>query len=315
MHPHPTPQSTVCSSLLLAVVLGACASAPPRSHEAPLLRSQEPPARDAEAPRVATDPTISALYEAHNRERANAGLPPLKPNSELQAAAERHARDMAEHEKMSHEGSNGSSPQNRIAKAGYRARATGENVAYGQRTAEQVMTVWMDSRPHKKNILGNFSEVGAAAIASEDGDLYWCVDFGLPWPKLEPDEAAATLVEAINRERVRAGKDPLSISPQLEAAVRRQVRDMAEQRSLEPKPSDRLTLFRRVEKSGYRFAKAAQNVAKGQPTPDDLLQAWLKGKAQKNNILGEYSQIGAAYAADTDGTPYWCVLFGIPLER
>jgi uncharacterized protein YkwD len=38
----------------------------------------------------------------------------------------------------------------------------------------------MKSPPHKRNILGNFSEIGAACATASDGTLYWCVSFGLP---------------------------------------------------------------------------------------------------------------------------------------
>jgi uncharacterized protein YkwD len=307
MRPQLSHDFVSLSLLLASFTFVACASAPPRA--------QDPPRGEADAPVATQDSTITSLIEAHNKERAKEGLPPLKPNEKLQAAAERHARDMAEHRIMSHEGSDKSTPQDRIAEAGYRSQRTGENVAYGQRTPDRLMATWMDSPPHKKNILGQFSEVGAAVATAEDGTPYWSVDLGLPWPDLDPAEAATRLVEAINRERSRAGKPVLETNALLEVAARRQARDMGEQRTLDPKPSDHLTPFRRVEKSGYRFAKIAQNVAQGHPTPEELLSAWMKDKGSKGNVLGTYSQVGAGYAAAKDGTPYWSVLFGIPLGR
>jgi uncharacterized protein YkwD len=42
------------------------------------------------------------------------------------------------------------------------------------------MKAWMDSPGHKKNVLGEFSEIGAACAVGEDGATYWCVTFGLP---------------------------------------------------------------------------------------------------------------------------------------
>ena len=66
---------------------------------------------------------VAAVVEAHNRERKEAGLPPVKASAKLQAAAQAHARDMAEHEKMDHKGSDGSTPFRRIERQGYRYRA------------------------------------------------------------------------------------------------------------------------------------------------------------------------------------------------
>src|SRR3954463_9434722 len=87
---------------------------------------------------------LASLVEAHNRERKMADLSPLKVSPKLQATAESHALDMAEHRKMSHKGSDGSTPFQRMEKQGYRFRRAGENVAYGQSDVEGVMKVWMN---------------------------------------------------------------------------------------------------------------------------------------------------------------------------
>ena len=104
----------------------------------------------------------------------------MKASARLQAAAQAHARDMAEHEKMNHKGSDGSTPFRRIERQGYRYRRAGENIAYGQPDVEGVMKVWMNSPPHKKNILGGFSQIGVGYATAEDGTPYWCVTFGFP---------------------------------------------------------------------------------------------------------------------------------------
>ncbi len=87
---------------------------------------------------------------------------------------------MAKRKKMGHEGSDGSAPADRITDEGYRYRRVGENVAYGRWTPEGLMHGWLESPPHKKNILGSYSQIGAACAIAEDGTAYWCVTFGLP---------------------------------------------------------------------------------------------------------------------------------------
>ncbi|MBV8606710.1 MAG: CAP domain-containing protein [Singulisphaera sp.] len=141
-------------------------------------------ARTAAVPREisAPDPNevVARLVEAHNRERARAGLPPLEVDPQLEAAAEAHARDMAGHVQMRHRGSDGSNPFQRIEAQGYRFRRAGENVAWGQPSPESVMRDWMHSRGHRRNILGEFSQIGAAYAIGADGSPYWCVTFGDP---------------------------------------------------------------------------------------------------------------------------------------
>jgi uncharacterized protein YkwD len=87
---------------------------------------------------------------------------------------------MADRKKMTHAGSDGSTPSSRITARGYRMKRSGENIAFGQRTVEAVMDRWMKSPGHRRNILGNFTEIGAACAIAADGTLYWCVSFGLP---------------------------------------------------------------------------------------------------------------------------------------
>jgi uncharacterized protein YkwD len=83
---------------------------------------------------------------------------------------------MSDHQSMSHTGSDGSSPGDRITRAGYDWRTYGENVAYGYPTPESVMAGWMSSPGHKANILNcAFKEIGVGM--AKDG-YYWTQDFG-----------------------------------------------------------------------------------------------------------------------------------------
>jgi len=123
---------------------------------------------------------VATVIELHNEERARQKRPSLAVNPRLQKAATRHARDMADRKKMAHKGSDGSSPMDRIKQAGYSYQRAGENIAYGRFRPERLMQGWMDSPPHKKNILGSYSQIGVACAIAEDGTSYWCVTFGLP---------------------------------------------------------------------------------------------------------------------------------------
>lgn len=116
------------------------------------------------------------VVELVNKERDKAGCSPLKVNAKLTKAAQDHSKDMADHKNMSHTGSDGSSPDDRITRAGYHWTAYGENVAYGYSTPDEVMKGWMSSPGHKRNILDcSFKEIGVGL--AQPGD-YWTQDFG-----------------------------------------------------------------------------------------------------------------------------------------
>ncbi|GAA3373040.1 hypothetical protein GCM10020367_31410 [Streptomyces sannanensis] len=111
-----------------------------------------------------------------NSERGKAGCSPLTVNAKLTKAAQDHSADMAAHKNMSHTGSDGSSPGDRIQRAGYSWSTYGENVAYGYSTPESVMAGWMSSPGHKQNILNcSFKEMG---VGLAQPGSYWTQDFG-----------------------------------------------------------------------------------------------------------------------------------------
>lgn len=97
--------------------------------------------------------TLSAqVFQLVNEERAEAGCPPVRADDRLTAAAQLHSEDMDRNNYMSHTSLDGRSPADRARAQGYTAWS-GENVAKGQRTAEEVMRDWMNSPGHRQNIL------------------------------------------------------------------------------------------------------------------------------------------------------------------
>lgn len=151
---------------------GTRPSAPASSTPAPPATAPSTPAPTTTASSSATATVVTLV----NAERQKAGCAPLTVNAKLTSAAQAHSQDMADHRNMSHTGSDGSSPGDRITKAGYTWSSYGENVAYGYSTPQSVMDAWMSSPGHKANILDcNFKEIGVGL--AEPGD-YWTQDFG-----------------------------------------------------------------------------------------------------------------------------------------
>jgi uncharacterized protein YkwD len=255
------------------------------------------------------DKFLKELLDAHNEIRAESKLPPLTINPKLESAAKVHARDMAEHEKMSHDGSDGSTPGTRITKQEYRYRACGENVARGQENVRQVMRTWFDSPPHKKNILGDFTEMGGAFAKSADGQLFWCVDFGRPWPELSPEKASSQLIDAINEARHTEKKKALKPNDALQRVAQKHAREIAAADELRQESDDGAGPAKQVQGAGYRFRKLAQELFSGEFDSKVIVETWLKEDIHRGNVLGDFNDIGVGYAATPKGTPYWCVIF------
>ena len=111
-----------------------------------------------------------------------AAAPPLSISRKLTDAAEEHARDMVRRKFFDHRGSNGSQPKDRVLRAGYQPRLSGENIALGPESAEEVVAGWLDSPGHCANIMEpRFQEIGIGlAIGKKRGQIYWVQTFGAP---------------------------------------------------------------------------------------------------------------------------------------
>ena len=105
-----------------------------------------------------------------NQERAKQGLPALRVDPKLAAAAQIRAREIVE--KFSHTRPDGTK-WSTVSSVAY-----GENIAKGQKTADKVMAAWMTSSGHRANILrASYGSIGVACLQS-GGVYYWVQLFG-----------------------------------------------------------------------------------------------------------------------------------------
>jgi uncharacterized protein YkwD len=102
-----------------------------------------------------------------NAYRRSKGLRPLKLQPALIEAARAHSRDLAKWDRISHFGSDGSNPWDRVKRAGYNAKLAAENVGTGQATIEEVIKGWQASPGHNKNLLLTEAEHMGIALAHD----------------------------------------------------------------------------------------------------------------------------------------------------
>jgi len=100
-----------------------------------------------------------------NAYRKQKGLKPVKLNAALTEAAKAHSRDLAKWDRISHYGSDGSNPWDRVKRAGYHAKVAAENVGTGQSSLEEVIKGWQASPGHNKNLLlADVEHMGIALV-------------------------------------------------------------------------------------------------------------------------------------------------------
>lgn len=116
---------------------------------------------------------IKEIVDLENAERAKEGLAPLTIDTKVQAAAQVRAKECEQ--KFSHTRPNGSSFATALKEQNVSYRSAGENIAWGQRTPEQVMNAWMNSSGHRANIMNpNFTTIGVGYYQNANGTNYWC---------------------------------------------------------------------------------------------------------------------------------------------
>ncbi len=122
------------------------------------------------------------VFELVNKERAARGLQLLKYNYELARMARIKSQDMIDKKYFAHESPTYGSPFKMMESFGFKFSAAGENIAYGQRTASEVMNTWMNSAGHKANILSAaYSTIGVGVAKTAAGTLYWTQEFMKPY--------------------------------------------------------------------------------------------------------------------------------------
>jgi uncharacterized protein YkwD len=108
---------------------------------------------------------------------------PVRWNDSLAEASRLHSEDMARYNYFSHSGRDGSDPAQRVERAGYRYRTTGENIAGGQLKPEDAVAGWIKSPEHCANLMNPaFTEMGAAFAVDPRSEMgvYWTQAFGTP---------------------------------------------------------------------------------------------------------------------------------------
>ena len=106
-----------------------------------------------------------------NDQRAKHGLKGLTANWELSRVARYKSQDMVDNRYFSHTSPIYGTPFQMIRDFGLSYRTAGENIAYGQRTPQDVVNAWMNSSGHRANILNaSYTQIGVGYASSGH---YW----------------------------------------------------------------------------------------------------------------------------------------------
>jgi uncharacterized protein YkwD len=145
---------------------------------------------------------------------------------------------------------------------------------------------------------------------------------GLATPAPASADAVQLVLSGINAVRAEAGCVPLTLNRQLMATAEAHARNMAEDDFFGHRDRSGKGFPARVRAQGYPLSLAAENIAAGQKTPEQAVQAWLNSPGHRKNVMNcRFRETGIAMVYQPDDKPlkgqsmglryYWVQVFGV----
>lgn len=118
----------------------------------------------------------------------------------------------------------------------------------------------------------------------------------------------------VNVERAKQGLPALTYNWQAARVARLKSQDMIDRNYFSHTSPTYGSPFTMMQNFGLRFSSAAENIAYGQRTPAEVMNAWMNSPGHRANILSRnVTQIGVGAAKKSNGTIYWTQMFLKPV--
>ena len=113
--------------------------------------------------------------------------------------------------------------------------------------------------------------------------------------------------QLVNQERSKAGLPALQMDWELQRTARIKACDMAENKYFSHQSPSYGSPFDMMKQFGITYKTAGENIAEGQRTPQEVMQAWMNSQGHRENILKrEYTHIGVGYCEQGN---HWVQMF------
>jgi uncharacterized YkwD family protein/spore coat assembly protein SafA len=115
------------------------------------------------------------------------------------------------------------------------------------------------------------------------------------------------VIRLVNEIRVKNGLNTLTADWQLSRVARYKSQDMKDNNYFSHTSPVYGSPFTMIKNFGISYRSAAENIAKGQTTPQAVVNAWMNSSGHRANILNaSYTKIGVGYVASGH---YWTQMF------
>ena len=126
-------------------------------------------------------------------------------------------------------------------------------------------------------------------------------------PSVSPAEYRQEVLRLVNIEREKAGRQPLNPDANLNQAAQMRAKEIVSAFS-HTRPDGR-DCFTAMKEAGVSYRAAGENIAKGQRTPEQVVDGWMKSDGHRENLLSaDFGRLGVGYHVE-NGRTYWVQLF------
>lgn len=271
-----------------------------------------------ERPRASLAETLLAQA---NAERASQGHAALRSIPALNKAAQRRAEQIASGEG---DGALDSEIVDRLARTGYRARKVSEVVMESEGVGDRMLAGWRGSSTYEDLLRAEYRDAGVGVV-EEDGVLLSVFLFALSAKDFFEEESVGLkdlerlrreMLERVNRKRRENHLPPLAENSRLDRAAQAHADDMARRSYYGHASPEGRMVSDRVAAQAYWPLAAAENLASGQFSVEEVMDGWMKSPAHRGNILQRlFTDAGFGVAlGELDGVPtvFWVQVFGRP---
>lgn len=115
------------------------------------------------------------------------------------------------------------------------------------------------------------------------------------------------VIRLVNEIRVKNGLSELALDTELSRVARIKSQDMKDNKYFSHTSPTYGSPFDMLKKFGISYRSAGENIARGQSSPEAVVNGWMNSEGHRANILNSsYTAIGVGYVADGN---YWTQLF------
>ncbi|HEO8421200.1 CAP domain-containing protein [Niallia sp. FSL W8-0635] len=115
------------------------------------------------------------------------------------------------------------------------------------------------------------------------------------------------VVELTNKERAKNGLKALTLDSELSKVAKVKSQDMSTNNYFDHTSPTYGSPFDMMKQFGITYNAAGENIAKGQKTPEEVVNAWMNSEGHRANILSDkFTHIGVGYVENGN---YWTQQF------